>query len=464
MYHSEPVATMRATRITLFLFLSSQAILSGANPELSIARAPSGGFEQVTLKPVTAGTRWQLIDGVRPIGIAVADRSGEARLEIKWLSSGHHLLHAVEWGTGRLAGKPLPFTLPAHSAGGFESRSAIETGLHTSVITSGDLYGQGFSDLIFASAGDISVMRNNRGVFSSARKVATVDEPTAIALQDFNGDGKNDLAIAGADGSVTILLNRGEGEFEAIHSAHAGLHPSAIVASDFNSDGIPDLAIANRESNEISILLGNGDGTFRKVASVPTGMSPRALVASDFNGDGVPDLATADFGSNQVSILLGDGRGAFKKGVVVTAGNGPVNLATADFNEDGALDLAVLNQNDGTVSVLLNSGSAEFHPVASIPGAYSMAAGDVDGDGHADLLVQSGNEIRVRPGRGDGSFGEGYAAPSSGSPLLLIVGDFDCDGNMDAATVDLSGKLTVTRGVTRMAAPEASSENHSRRQ
>jgi uncharacterized repeat protein (TIGR02543 family) len=72
---------------------------------------------------------------------------------------------------------------------------------------------------------------------------------------------------------------------------------------DFNGDGKQDLAVAN-QGGDVSILLGNGDGTFQPAVNFGAGTTPLSVAVGDFNGDGKQDLAVANNGSNNVSILL----------------------------------------------------------------------------------------------------------------------------------------------------------------
>ena len=70
-----------------------------------------------------------------------------------------------------------------------------------------------------------------------------------------------------------------------------GEEPCSIAVADFNGDGRPDLAVVNRKSNNVSILVGNGDGTFPASARLChcTG-SHCPVAAADFDGDRTPDL------------------------------------------------------------------------------------------------------------------------------------------------------------------------------
>src|SRR5580704_8910187 len=67
----------------------------------------------------------------------------------------------------------------------------------------------------------------------------------------------------------------------------------AIAVGDFNGDGKLDLVVANGGASSMSVLFGNGDGTFQPHVDYGTGGNPTAVAVGDFNGDGKPDLAVA---------------------------------------------------------------------------------------------------------------------------------------------------------------------------
>src|SRR6266699_3061947 len=115
--------------------------------------------------------------------------------------------------------------------------------------------------------------------------------------------------------------------------------PSGIAVGDFNGDGKLDLAVVNFGDWNIYVLLGNGDGTFQAARSVyfaSGGGFPWYVVTADFNGDGKLDLAVDDYGcpldcnsspSNAVTVLLGNGDGTFLPAPSLTVGNGPAGVA-----------------------------------------------------------------------------------------------------------------------------------------
>jgi hypothetical protein len=84
-----------------------------------------------------------------------------------------------------------------------------------------------------------------------------------VAVGDFNGDGKLDLAVANVDGkTVSIRLGTGAGAFTTQPDVPVGDSPFAVAAEDFNGDGKQDFAVTNELSATVNIRLGNGDGTF----------------------------------------------------------------------------------------------------------------------------------------------------------------------------------------------------------
>src|SRR5205807_1983670 len=103
----------------------------------------------------------------------------------------------------------------------------------------------------------------------------------------------------------------GEPHFRPHADFAAGFGPAAVAVGDFNGDGRPDLAVANDLQDSVSVLLGAGDGTFAPRAMLDVGTAPVAIAVGDFNGDGNADLVTPNAGDDTVSLLLGAGDGSF---------------------------------------------------------------------------------------------------------------------------------------------------------
>ncbi len=275
------------------------------------------------------------------------------------------------------------------------------------------------------------------------------DEPSSIAVADFNLDGKPDLAVAnGATNNLTILLGNGSGSFTQAAGSpfSAGSNPFSVAVGDFNLDGKPDLAIANYNSANVTILLGNGSGGFTEPAGSPVsaGNSPASVAVGDFNLDGKPDLAVANtitFGT--VTILLGNGNGGFTQapGPPPSVGNGPYFVVAGDFNLDGKPDLATADTNSSSVTILVGNGSGGFTPSATSPAGtfpHSLAVTDFNLDGKPDLAVANRDSLNVTIllGNGSGGFTQPAGSPIAitlGSPYFVTAGDFNLDGKPDLA-------------------------------
>ena len=221
----------------------------------------------------------------------------------------------------------------------------------------------------------------------------------AMAAADFS-HGNLGMAFQGL-ALEPVVLGYGNGAFSAAGSLYASGIPNSIALGDFNQDGELDAIVASgytagpgSSGSGLAVSLGNGDGTFRLAPNSPLalGGSLQAIVAADFNGDGKLDIAVTDSLSDTVIILLGNGDGTFGAPLTIPVGKSPAAIVAADFNNDGKLDLAIANFGDGTVTLLLGNGDGTFTPASGSPypvgrGPYSIAAADFNGDGKLDLAV-----------------------------------------------------------------------------
>ena len=343
------------------------------------------------------------------------------------------------------------------------SLNPISTGREPKFVAVGDFNGDGKQDLAIADYGVIGtpatgrtltiLLGNGDGTFKAAASPAVGNAPYAIAVGDFNEDGKQDLAVTNsADNTVLILTGNGDGTFTAGATIDTGTSPFGIVTGDFNNDGHADLAIANNGSNTLTILQGNGDGTFTAAETSPaTGTGPISLVVGDFDGDGKADLAVANTGTNGLTILLGNGDETFTAksngDSRDVAGGGFATVVLGDFNGDGKQDLVIAGENAQTQltgSVLLGNGDGTFKNssgLASDPTtSFSIAARDFNGDGKTDIIVADDNVTTILGSNGDGTFTPiTYAPTGDGSTpdfLAIAVGDFNGDGIPDSVTAN----------------------------
>lgn len=228
--------------------------------------------------------------------------------------------------------------------------------------------------------------------------ISTGANPSSIATADLNGDGKPDLVTACLGGSsVCVRLNTSNGGtpmFAAsVQYVIPGL-PYHVAIGDLNGDSRPDLVTANGFSNSISVLKGNSNGSFTAPVDYTAGQAgaqPECVALGDADGDGILDAMTANYAAGTVSCLRGAGDGSFAAPVESTGIDSLArSLCAADFNNDGLADLAVASADlPGPVTILLSTGEGSFAPpVDYVAGVSSgIAAGDMNGDGRVDLAL-----------------------------------------------------------------------------
>ena len=327
------------------------------------------------------------------------------------------------------------------------SASDVATARTASITVTNPAPGGGTSNVVFFPVTESS---------SSIGMAITQAFPnaTAVAVGDFNNDGKLDVAWI-ANGTLNVSLGNGKGGFGAPISSGSAWGMSQMVTGDFNSDGKLDLAGIGNGS--LTVLLGNGNGTFTESFNqlVFEG-GIEGLATADFNQDGHVDIYVggAEAGPMYFNIFLGSGDGTFSYGAEYQTGGYPVwgvfpgIPAIGDFNGDGYLDLAVagnLAEGGGSgLQIWLGSSSGVFTELGTVTDAYGLnvAAADVNGDGKLDLITDQGC---VLIGNGDGTFGQ-CTNGLSFSGEIAGIGDFNGDGNLDVVTANSLSLIAINLG------------------
>ena len=423
----------------LDLVLVSEGFLTSDPGTVSILLGTGAGtFGPPSTFPVAAS----------PKAVAVGDFNGDGTLDV------------AVCGGDEIVGIPGTISIfLGTGAGSFGAPMIFPAGQFPGSVAVGDLNGDGKLDLVVSNAFDTVVsvvLGKGDGSFEAPAAFPVGAEPVSVALADFNGDGKLDLAVTVVDinnvGSVAVLLGTGTGAFgPATNFPPAGKNPQAIAVGDFNRDGKPDLAVVNFGSDNVSILLNTTPPPvfFGAQPNVPVGIGPVSLAVGDFNGDGLLDLAAATIGvngrGNTISVLLGTGGGGFGAPTAFTAGPTPFAVAVGDFNRDGNLDLVVANVGPNldaqTVSILLGTGTGTFGAPTDFTvgtGPISVAVGDFNGDGVPDLATANfgSNNVSILLGTGTGGFGPATNFPVGTGPVAIAIGDFNGDGNLDLAVAN----------------------------
>jgi hypothetical protein len=319
--------------------------------------------------------------GAETLDVVIADMNGDGKRD----------LVASNRGDNNVA------ILRGHGDGTFRAAQHFAAGPSPLGLLQGDWNGDGGRDLAVANqskAGGVTILLRTGSGFSSHHYPAGAGSSYVLAGR-FNGDRRPDLAVSNLDdNTVSILRGKAGGAFAKIGDLATGSFPFGLAVADFNGDGKRDVAVTNDASGsatQVSVFRGRGDGTFRAARNSPAGVGANEMVVARFNGDSIPDLAVTDFSSDEVDILIGTGTGSFKPAKTFPAGLAPADVALGDFNRDGKKDLAITDSRPaGKVAILKRKPGVDFgppitYPVGSSP--YGLAVGRLNIDGRLDAAT-----------------------------------------------------------------------------
>ncbi len=299
-------------------------------------------------------------------------------------------------------------------------------------------------------------LNDGSGNFSNATvSVATGSSVGTVAFGDFNGDGIVDVAHGSFYDQVMYIQHGStNGSFGAAQtfSVAEALTNSAksVLSTDIDNDGDLDLVAHSRNGSSTSVYL-NNNGSFSFLSSFSGTAGGGAWAMGDIDQDGDIDLVAAG------QIRINDGRGNFVNGssfgISTVQVTGAVAGQLVDLNHDGILDYISTNGEGagstirGELYVALGKGDGTFNQVQSITltsSAYRsnnayLSYGDMNGDGHVDIITGDGTGTRTFVSYGDGT--GSFAVTSYSGFISTGNGDLNNDGvsDINVATMRLQG-------------------------
>ena len=267
-------------------------------------------------------------------------------------------------------------------------------GQHTGIAT-GDFNGDGRPDLVvtrgpFNAFGIILATGNGTFAPPVTTSMGAGANPGPVTVADLNGDGFLDLIIGSSlsGGAVSVYNGNGDGTFTASQFISAGGPVTSLALADFSGDGRTDLAATVYPPGMAILMLGSAGGTLQAPVNYDVGQWPSSITAGDFNNDGAPDIAVVNHGPSTVTVRLGNRTSSNTFGAPTSypEGDRPFGLATADFNNDGRTDFVCANYWGNNVAVLLNTGAAtgfaqQPQSQTVSPGAAATFSATVTGTG-----------------------------------------------------------------------------------
>ncbi len=440
-------------------------------PDLAIP-AYAGGAVSVLKNLSTVGNisfapKFDLFTGGSTHCVAFGDVDGNGRLDIVAVS---------EWAETAAVFRNVGAD-GVLSAGSFATRISFPAGHNPGGVAVGDLDHDGRPEIVAGNYnGTVSVLRNltSEGPLSlriisapvSAQSGQTID----ISGTGFNGETAGNVVYFGAVRGTVVSAN--STNLSVIVPAGA-VHARITVTVDGRTVASPAFFFPSFP----------GEGTFTSASFAPrvaltSGANTVGTALADFNNDGKSEILAANYGTNTVTIFRNGTTDGITASSFSTRSNFPVGLnprfaATADVDGDGNLDFVAANHNSAGITVYQNRAvgtNLTFSPRVNFQTGgtpYTVAIGDLDGDGRLDLVTANAGGSSLSLLRNistvgvisSNSFAPRVSIPCSATPTKLSLVDVDGDGRLDVVVANDSPTSTVSIFRNLISAPGAFTSN-----
>ena len=434
---------------------------------------------------ITTGSFATKVDfaaGAGPNSVAIGDIDGDGKPDLalsNYTGSTASVLHNIS-------------TSGSITTGSFTGKVDFSTNLQPICLAIGDLDGDGKPDLVTANVGNtFSVLRNaffittitsfsplagiigssvtitgtgfntitNQNIvyFGATKATVTAATSTSLTVTVPTGTTYQNISVTNLVTNltgyslkpfITTYNSIGSTAFAPKVDFATDGTPLGIVIGDIDGDGKSDVVTANFTGTTVSVLRNtstSGVISYAAKVGLATGDGPISVAVGDLDGDGKLDLVTANYSTTTVSVLRNtsiSGIMSFAAKADFTVGAGPYSVAIGDIDGDGKPDLAIISATNNIVSVLRNtstSGSISFASKVDFATGvmpYNVAIGDIDGDGKPDLVITNGTDNTVSVFRNTSTSGNislsGKVDFATGmTPNVVIIGDLDGDGKPD---------------------------------
>lgn len=336
-------------------------------------------------------------------------------------------------------------------------------------------------DLLFSakkgSVAEAAPSRREVNELIADRRMRLVSVPVnkeVVSLQagDMNGDGKPDLVFYGTPAEIVILFNEGKGRFgnaRRINSGDAIESGGAVTVGDLNHDGTDDIALLS--ANDLVLVFQGEKGKLSEPEHLPhTASNPRMVKAADIDGDGGNDLVILEGSSEDPLRIRFSAEGGKLGPEQRFAADSPRAIAFGQIDGKGGSEVLIIENQSGRAKVLTLSDSDDddsakrgrliFYPLPQgNERGRSLAVGDLDGDGKADVVVTDPANAQFLVYRQSGKTGLGSSQTFPGLVGGRTVRLADLDGDKKAEVYVLSeqekqiGRSTLSGGRLTFPAP-----------
>lgn len=262
-----------------------------------------------------------------------------------------------------------------------------------------DITGDGNVDLVAIAVDSVVVLPGTGTGFGSAQVYAVNFDPTHLRAGNFDADAANEVVVTGFD-DLFVFYDNQNGQLVETQRVLNVDNPAAVGVADFDGDGHFDVVIPHTGSGIVSVYFRNANGSFAAPLDLPLSNQPQRIAIGDIDGDGDRDFVINDFAVRVIRIYRYSGARQFTQSALSVELPGfpagcclnSVGLLLQDVNDDGELDLLTTLVNHATQSGIvtyIGRGDGTFGAPTRVFSKHpnDIAVGDLDGDDIVDLFA-----------------------------------------------------------------------------